>query len=102
MPIIKRLNVNTFTSEEDNDAFITELSRMWRDWSDSSISSKISVNISKDCDNPMRMTAFVTIDGEDALAAVNAWSKQVVIPVRKKYKHENLMIDGHLVSSITK
>ena len=64
MPIIKRLNVNTFTTEEDNDAFIAELTEMWKEWSGPRNQSKISVDINKDRNNPLRMTAFVTIEGE--------------------------------------
>ena len=50
----------------------------------------------------MRMTAFVTIDGEEAFLASNEWSKKVVLPVRNKYKHENLMIDADLVANVVK
>ena len=102
MPIIKRLNVNTFTTEEDNDAFIAELTEMWKEWSGSSNQSKISVDINKDRNNPLRMTAFVTIEGEDAMLAANEWSKAVVLPTRHKYKHENVMIDADLVTTIIK
>ena len=38
MSVIKRLNVNKFTSEEDNDAFIEELKKMWLAWKNPSIS----------------------------------------------------------------
>jgi len=48
------------------------------------------------------MTAFVTIEGEDAMVAVNEWSKSVVLPIRNKFKHENLMIDADLVATIEK
>ena len=89
MAVIKRLNVNTFTSEADNDAFIAELTEMWKNWIGPEDSSKISVDINKDRDNPMRMTAFVTIEGEQAYLESNEWSKEVVLPVRNKYKHEN-------------
>jgi hypothetical protein len=102
MPIIKRLNVNTFTNEQDNDAFIAELTEMWQEWSGPSSPSKISVDINKDRNNPLRMTAFVTIDGEDAMLAVNEWSKSVVLPARDKYQHENIMIDADLVAAIIK
>ena len=71
MAVIKRLNVNTFTSEADNDAFIAELTEMWQNWSGPKNPAKISVEINKDRDNPMRMTAFVTIDGEEAFLASN-------------------------------
>ena len=33
MTVIKRLNVNTFTTEEDNDAFIAALTELWNNWS---------------------------------------------------------------------
>lgn len=102
MTVIKRLNVNTFTTEEDNDAFIAALTEMWNNWSGPTSLSKISVDINKDRDNPLRMTAFVTIEGEDAMLAVNEWSKSVVLPIRNKFKHENLMIDADLVATVEK
>ncbi len=102
MTVIKRLNVNTFTTEEDNDAFIAALTEMWNNWSGPTSLSKISVDINKDRDNPLRMTAFVTIEGEDAMVAVNEWSKSVVLPIRNKFKHENLMIDADLVATVKK
>ena len=102
MPVIKRLNVNTFTTEEDNDAFIAELTEMWQEWSGPKNQSKISIDINKDRNNPLRMTAFVTIEGEDAMLATNEWSKAVVLPTRNKYEHENLMIDADLVATIIK
>ena len=102
MPIIKRLNVNKFTSEKDNDAFIAELNQMWLDWDDRYISSQLSVDICKDINDPTRMTAFVTIDGADALDTLNEWSKKTVLPVRSKYDHENIMIDADLIASISK
>ena len=102
MPVIKRLNVNTFTTEQDNDAFIAELTEMWQEWSGPSSTLKISVDINKDRNNPLRMTAFVTIESEDAMLAVNDWSKAVVLPTRDKYKHENIMIDADLIATIIK
>ena len=102
MTIIKRLNVNTFTSEADNDSFIAELSELWQTWSRSTSSSEITVDINKDRVNPMRMTAFVTVEGDEALVAVNKWSLEVVLPIRNKYKHDNLMIDADLITSISK
>ncbi|MEK9734708.1 MAG: hypothetical protein VW387_13780 [Paracoccaceae bacterium] len=102
MTVIKRLNVNTFTTEEDNDAFIAALTEMWNNWSGPTSLSKISVDINKDRNNPLRMTAFVTIEGEDAMVAVNEWSKSVVLPIRNKFKHENLMIDADLVATVEK
>ena len=102
MTVIKRLNVNTFTTEEDNDAFIAALTEMWNNWSGPTSLSKISVDINKDRDNPLRMTAFVTIEGEDAMVAVNEWSKSVILPIRNKFKHENLMIDADLVATVGK
>jgi hypothetical protein len=102
MTVIKRLNVNTFTTEEDNDAFIAALTEMWNNWSGPTSPSKISVDINKDRNNPLRMTAFVTIEGEDAMLAVNEWSKSIVLPIRNKFKHENLMIDSDLVATVEK
>lgn len=102
MTVIKRLNVNTFTTEEDNDAFIAALTELWNNWSGPTSLSKISVDINKDRNNPLRMTAFVTIEGEDAMVAVNEWSKSVVLPIRNKFKHENLMIDADLVATVEK
>jgi hypothetical protein len=102
MTVIKRLNVNTFTTEEDNDAFIAALTEMWNNWSGPTSLSKISVDINKDRNNPLRMTAFVTIEGEDAMLAVNEWSKSIVLPIRNKFKHENLMIDADLVATVEK
>ena len=102
MTVIKRLNVNTFTTEEDNDAFIAALTELWNNWSGPTSLSKISVDINKERDNPLRMTAFVTIEGEDAMVAVNEWSKSVVLPIRNKFKHENLMIDADLVATVEK
>ncbi|MFT5047519.1 MAG: hypothetical protein ACI8UP_004518 [Porticoccaceae bacterium] len=32
MSVIKRLNVNKFTSEGDNDAFIEKLKQIWLAW----------------------------------------------------------------------
>ncbi|MDC1468691.1 hypothetical protein N8380_08315 [Planktomarina temperata] len=61
---IKRLNVNKFTSEEDNDAFIEELKQMWLEWKNPSIANKISVDINKDRNDPTRMTAFVSATGD--------------------------------------
>ena len=102
MTVIKRLNVNTFTTEEDNDAFIAALTEMWNNWSGPTSPSKISVDINKDRNNALRMTAFVTIEGEDAMLAVNEWSKSIVLPIRNKFKHENLMIDADLVATVEK
>lgn len=48
------------------------------------------------------MTAFVTIEGEDAMLAANEWSKAVVLPTRDKNQHENIMIDADLVATIIK
>jgi hypothetical protein len=102
MTTIKRLNVNTFTSEADNDSFIAELSELWKTWSRPTSSFEITVDINKDRINPMRMTAFVTVEGDEALAAVNRWSLKVVLPILSKYKHDNLMIDADLIASISK
>ena len=106
MTIIKRLNVNTFTSEADNDSFIAELSELWQTWSGPTSSSRITVDINKDRNNPARMTAFVTVESEealeDALVDMNKWSLKFVVPIRSKYKHDNLMIDADLIASISK
>ena len=102
MAVLKRLNINKFTSEADNDAFIEELKQMWLAWNETSIATKISVDINKDRNDPTRMTAFVSATGDDAIDAMNEWSKNVVMPVRNKYKHENIMIDADLVVSISK
>ena len=55
---------------------------------------------------PARMTAFVTVESEDtledALVDMNKWSLKVVLPIRSKYKHDNLMIDADLIASISK
>ena len=102
MSVIKRLNVNKFTSEEDNDAFIEELKQMWLAWKNPSISNKISVDTNKDRNDPTRMTAFVSAKGYDAIDAMNEWSKNVVMPVRNKYQHENILIDADLVANISK
>ena len=99
---IKRLNVNKFMSEEDNDAFIEELKQMWLEWKNPSIKNKISVDINKDRNDPTRMTAFVSATGDYAIDAMNEWSKNVIMPVRNKYKHENILIDADLVFSISK
>ena len=52
------------------------------------------------------MTAFVTVESEDALedalVDMNKWSLKVVLPIRNKYKHDNLMIDADLIASISK
>jgi hypothetical protein len=45
MTVLKRLNINKFTSEADNDAFIEELKQMWLAWNETSIATKISVDI---------------------------------------------------------
>ena len=81
---------------------IAALTEMWNNWSGPTSPSKISVDINKDRNNPLRMTAFVTIEGEDAMLAVNEWSKSVVLPIRNKFKHENLMIDADLVATVEK
>ena len=48
------------------------------------------------------MTAFVSATGYDAIDAMNEWSKNVIMPVRNKYQHENIMIDADLVATISK
>ena len=102
MTVLKRLNINKFTSEADNDAFIEELKQIWLAWENPSITTNISVDINKDRNDPTRMTAFVTASDDDAIIAMNKWSKNVVIPIRDKYQHENIMIDAELVASVSK
>jgi len=102
MSVIKRLNVNKFTSEGDNDAFIEELKQMWLAWKNPSIANKISVDINKDRNDPTRMMAFVTASDNDAINAINEWSKNIVVPVRNRYQHENIFIDADLVASVLK
>ena len=102
MSVLRRLNLNKFTSEADNDAFIEELKQMWLAWDNLSIATNISVDINKDRNDPTRMTAFVSALGNDAINAMNEWSKNVVMPVRDKYQHENILIDADLVASISK
>ena len=102
MSVLRRLNLNKFTSEADNDAFIEELKQMWLEWKNPLITNKISVDINKDRNDPTRMTAFASATGDDAIDAMNEWSENVVMPVRNKYKHENILIDADLVASIYK
>ena len=102
MAVLKRLNINKFTSEADNDAFIEELKQMWLAWENPSIATNISVDINKDRNDPTRMTAFVSASGTDAINAMNEWSKNVVMPIRNKYQHENIMIDADLVAPVSK
>ena len=102
MAVLKRLNINKFTSEADNDAFIEELKQMWLAWEKPSIANNISVDINKDRNDPTRMTAFVSASGTDAINAMNEWSKNVVMPIRNKYQHENILIDADLVASVSK
>ena len=61
MPVIKRLNVNTFTTEEDNDAFIAELTEMWQGWSGPTSPSKISVDINKDRNSMSKLLSMLPI-----------------------------------------
>ena len=81
--------MKTYTSKADNEAFIAALTEMWRNWSEPKNPSKIPVDINKDRANPMRMTAFVTIDREEAFFASNEWSKEVVLSIRTKYTRQN-------------
>ena len=48
MAVLKRLNINKFTSEADNDAFIEELKQMWLSWENPLTADNISVDINKD------------------------------------------------------
>ena len=102
MAVLKRLNINKFTSEADNDAFIEELKQMWLAWENPSIANNISVDINKDRNDPTRMTAFVSASGADAINAMNEWSKNVVVPIRNQYQHENILIDADLIVSVSK
>ena len=102
MAVLKRLNINKFTSEADNDAFIEELKQIWLAWENPSITTNISVDINKDRNDPTRMTAFVSASGTDAINAMNEWSKNVVVPIRNQYKHENILIDADLIVSVSK
>jgi len=61
MATIKRLNINKFTTESDNDAFIEELKQLWLSWSHPSASGNVTVDINKDRNDPTQMTAFVTL-----------------------------------------
>ena len=102
MAVLKRLNINKFTSEADNDAFIGELKQMWLAWENPLIANNISVDINKDRNDPTRMTAFVSASGTEAINAMNEWSKNVVVPIRNKYQHENILIDADLIVSVSK
>jgi hypothetical protein len=102
MAVLKRLNINEFTSEADNDAFIEELKQMWLAWENPLIANNISVDINKDRNDPTRMTAFVSASGTDAINAMNELSKNVVVPIRNQYKHENILIDADLIVSVSK
>ena len=42
MATIKRLNINKFTTESDNDAFIEELKQLWLSWSHPSASGNVT------------------------------------------------------------
>jgi hypothetical protein len=102
MAVLKRLNINKFTSEADNDAFIEELKQMWLAWENPLTADNISVDINKDRNDPTRMTAFVSASGADAINAMNEWSKNVVVPIRNQYQHENTLIDADLIVSVSK
>ena len=102
MAVLKRLNINKFTSEADNDAFIEELKQIWLAWENPSITTNISVDINKDRNDPTRMTAFVSVSGTDAINAMNEWSKNVVVPIRNQYQHENILIDADMIVSVSK
>ena len=102
MAVLKRLNINKFTSEADNDAFIEELKQMWLAWENPLTADNISVDINKDRNDPTRMTAFVSASGDDAINAMNEWSKNVVVPIRNQYQHENILIDADLIVSVSK
>ena len=102
MAVLKRLNINKFTSEADNDAFIEELKQMWLAQENPLIANNISDDNNKDRNDPTRMTAIVSASGTDAINAMNEWSKNVVVPIRNKYQHENILIDADLIVSVSK
>lgn len=102
MAIIKRLNVNKFKTESDNDAFIEELKQVWLSWSHPDALGKVTVDINKDRNDPKQMTAFVTSLDDEAMKVVNEFAINVVIPMRDKYEHENIKIDADLIVSIKK
>ena len=102
MAVLKRLNINKFTSEADNDAFIEELKQMWLAWENPLTADNISVDINKDRNDPNRMSAFVSASGADAKNAMNEWSKNVVVPIRNQYQHENILNDADLIVSVSK
>ena len=102
MATIKRLNINKFTTESDNDAFIEELKQLWLSWSHPSASGNVTVDINKDRNDPTQMTAFVTASNDKAMKAVDEFAVNAVIPMRDKYEHENIKVDAELLISINK
>ena len=48
MATIKLLNINKFTTESDNDAFIEELKQLWLSWSHPLASGNVTVDINKE------------------------------------------------------
>ena len=75
MATIKRLNINKFTTESDNDAFIEELKQLWLSWSHPSASGNVTVDINKDRNNPTQMTAFVKTSNDEAMKVIDTHEK---------------------------
>ena len=75
MATIKRLNINKFTTESDNDAFIEELKQLWLSWSHPSASGNVTVDINKDRNDPTQMTAFVTASNDEAMKVIDTHEK---------------------------
>jgi len=102
MATIKRLNIDKFTTESDDDAFIKELKQLWLSWSHPSASGNITVDINKGRNDPTQMTAFVTASNDEEMKAVDEFAVNTVIPMRAKYKHDNIEVDAELLVSIHK
>ena len=75
MAIIKRLNINKFTTESDNDAFIEKLKQLWLSWSHSLASGHITIDINKDRNVSTQMTAFVTVSNDEAMEVIYTHEK---------------------------
>ena len=50
----------------------------------------------------MKMTTFMTIDGDEVFLSSNEWNKEVVLPVCNKYEPDNLIIDAGMVATVAK
>ena len=48
------------------------------------------------------MTAFVTASNDEEMEAVDEFAVNTVIPMRAKYKHDNIEVDAELLVSIHK